>query len=84
MIKRVEQVDAGVKIQMFGEVKKQDIEKMVEECRSGQCSCSCDPSLMAKIEQIDVSGKDGKVEMSLKGKELSKESIEVAINECMG
>lgn len=84
MIKTVRKIDTGVKVRMFGEVKKQEIEAMVDECKNGQCRCNCDPAIMEKIEQIDVAGSDGDVAINLTGQQLDAEAIAKAVNECMG
>jgi len=77
MNKFVNATGNGVKISFSGEVKKQNIIKMVENCSTGACECMSDDT-KAKIKNMEVSGQDGSVELDLTG-DLSKEEIEAAL-----
>lgn len=68
----------GVKITFSGEVKKQNIVTMVENCATGACECMSDET-KKKIEGMEVSGVDGDVELQLSGKITQKE-IEDALS----
>lgn len=78
MNKFVNKMDNGVKISFTGEVKKQNIVTMVENCSTGKCECMSDET-KKKIEGMSVSGKDGEVELELSG-DISKEEIEQALS----
>lgn len=77
MNKNVFKTGEGVKINFTGEVKKQNIVKMVENCATGQCECMSDET-KAKIDTMEVSGKDGEVNLNLSG-EITSEEIEAAL-----
>jgi hypothetical protein len=77
MNKNVFQTNDGVKISFTGEVAKQNIVKMVENCATGQCECMSDET-KKKITNMQVSGKDGDVALDLSGN-VSKEEIEAAL-----
>ena len=77
MKKNVFKTGEGVKIAFTGEVEKQNIVKMVENCATGQCECMSDET-KKKITNMEVSGKDGQVNLELSG-EVSKEEIEAAL-----
>jgi len=77
MQKNVNITDNGVKISFTGEVKKQNIVKMVENCATGQCECMSDET-KKKIQNMQVNGKDGDVSLDLTG-DISKEEIETAL-----
>jgi len=77
MEKNVNTTDNGVKISFTGEVKKQNIVKMVENCATGQCECMSDET-KKKIQNMEVSGYDGDVSLALTG-DVSKEEIEAAL-----
>ena len=78
MIKRdVSKTASGVKIGFSGFVKKEEIEKMVQNCATGQCECMSDET-KKKITQMKVSGADGDVKLDLSG-EVSKDEIEQAL-----
>ena len=67
----------GVKIAFGGEVKKQNIVKMVQNCATGQCECMSETTKQ-KIRNMEVRGRDGAVELELSG-EVTKEEIEAAL-----
>ena len=77
MNKNVNTTNSGVKISFSGEVKKQNIVSMVENCSTGACECMSDET-KSKIKNMQVSGKDGDVELDLTG-DISKEEIETAL-----
>jgi hypothetical protein len=77
MNKNVLKTNDGVKISFTGEVEKQNIVKMVENCATGQCDCMSDET-KNKINKMEVSGKDGDVTIDLSG-DVSKEEIEAAL-----
>lgn len=77
MNKNVFKTNDGVKISFTGEVEKQNIVKMVENCATGQCECMSDET-KKKITNMQVSGKDGDVALDLSG-EITKEEIEAAL-----
>ncbi len=77
MEKKLFKTESGVKISFTGEVKKESIVKMVENCKIGQCDCMSNET-KAKISDIAVSGEDGNVEISLSGT-MSQEEIETAL-----
>ena len=77
MNKNVSKTGEGVKIAFTGEVEKQNIVKMVENCATGQCECMSDAT-KAKITNMEVSGKDGEVNLDLSG-DVTKEEIEAAL-----
>ncbi|SFZ98545.1 hypothetical protein MNB_SV-5-1528 [hydrothermal vent metagenome] len=78
MKKDVSKTNEGVKISFIGEVKKQNIVTMVQNCQTGSCECMTDETKM-KIKNMEVSGDDGEVQLNLTG-EISKEEIEAALS----
>jgi len=77
MNKNVLKTNQGVKISFTGVVEKQNIITMVENCKTGSCECMTDETKQ-KIENMEVSGKDGEVDLDLSG-EVTKEEIEAAL-----
>ena len=77
MQRNVNKTTDGVKISFNGEVKKQNIVTMVENCAGGKCECMNDETKQ-KIKNMQVSGEDGDVELELTG-DISKEEIEKAL-----
>jgi hypothetical protein len=72
MQKSVNKTNEGVKISFIGEVKKQNIVSMVENCSTGKCECMSDET-KKKISNMQVSGKDGDVKLNLSGDVTTKE-----------
>ena len=77
MNKNVFKTGEGVKINFTGAVEKQNIIKMVENCATGACECMSDET-KAKINNMEVTGTDGEVDLALTG-DVSKEEIEAAL-----
>lgn len=77
MEKKVFKTESGVKINFLGEVEKQNIVTMVENCSTGKCDCMSD-STKEKIENMKVDGVDGDVNINLEG-DVSVEEIQAAL-----
>ena len=77
MNKQVFKTQSGVKINFTGEVQKQNIVTMVENCSTGNCECMSDDT-KAKIKDMKVEGSDGDVELSLDG-DISIDEIKNAL-----
>ena len=77
MIKKSVQTTAnGVKVN-FQNIKLETITTMVQNCAEGKCECMSDET-KKKIQNMQVAGQDGQVELHLEG-EVSKEEIEAAL-----
>ena len=68
----------GVKITFSGAVEKQNVVEMVERCQTGKCDCMSDES-KEKIKDMNISGEDGNVELSIEG-DLDVEEIKTAVS----
>jgi len=77
MKKNVFSTNNGVNIKFSGEVKKQNIVTMVQNCSTGQCECMSDAT-KAKIKNMKVDGVDGDVSLELSG-DISTQEIEEAL-----
>ena len=77
MKKEVRTTRNGVRIAFSGDVKKQNVVAMVENCAAGRCECMSEAT-KRKIETMQVSGDDGDVELELTG-EIGREEIEAAL-----
>ena len=77
MKKNVFKTGDGVKISFTGTVEKQNIITMVENCKTGSCECMTYET-KKKISNMEVSGKDGEVNLNLSG-DVTKEEIEAAL-----
>jgi len=77
MQKKVSKTNNGVKINFLGEVQKQNIVTMVQNCSTGKCECMSDET-KAKIKDMRVHGDDGDVKLSLEG-DISVDEIQSAL-----
>ncbi len=77
MKKNVFSTNNGVNIKFSGEVKKQNIVTMVQNCSTGKCECMSDAT-KAKIKDMKVDGVDGDVSLKLSG-DISTQEIEEAL-----
>ncbi|WP_297486250.1 hypothetical protein [Sulfurimonas sp.] len=77
MKKEVSKTNDGVKINFLGEVKKDNIVTMVQNCSTGKCECMSDDT-KAKIKDMKVHGEDGDVNLSLEG-DVSVDEIHAAL-----
>ncbi|WP_373002109.1 hypothetical protein [Sulfurimonas sp.] len=68
----------GVKITFSGAVEKQNVVDMIERCQTGKCDCMSDES-KEKIKDMNISGEDGNVELSIEG-DLDIEEIKTAVS----
>ena len=80
--KYVVKIDKGAHVKFQGDVKIDDVQKMVDSCRTGGCGCSCDKGVMDTIEEKSVGGIDGDVTISLIGSDIEVSDIESAMQEC--
>ena len=77
MKKNIFSTNNGVNIKFSGEVKKQNIVTMVQNCSTGKCECMSDTT-KAKIKDMKVDGVDGDVSLKLSG-DISTQEIEEAL-----
>ncbi len=77
MEKNLFQTSQGLKISLGGEVKKENIVMMVDNCKSGKCECMSDETKQ-KLRSIEVSGEDGAVDIDLEG-DITAEEIAAAM-----
>jgi len=83
--KKVFKTSNGVNIKLTGDVKKDQVQSMLDSCVSDKecaCECDCDSIVMEKIEDKIVSGENGKVIISLVGKDIEVQEIQNALKGC--
>lgn len=56
----------GVKARLSG-FSTNDVESKIEACQNGQCGCDCDPSVMEKIEGIELTNENGGTTVTVTG-----------------
>jgi len=78
MKKSVHLTTNGVNIAFSGDIEKNKIITMVQNCSTGQCECMSDTTKQ-KITNMEVSGSDGDVNLTLTG-DLTQKEIEEALS----
>lgn len=81
MMFKVNNTESGVKA-FLGGFKAEDIAAKVQECRDGQCSCACDPKMMAKIENIEVAAEENGASITITG-DVKAEELEPMMKGCL-
>ena len=76
--KEVTKSNNGVNINFKGFVTKDKIESMVNNCKSGKCDCMSDETKQ-KITDMQVSGNDGDVKLTLSG-DINEDEIKKALD----
>ena len=62
--------------------KTKDLQAKIQECQDGNCSCDCDPSMMQKIQKIDVQSKDEGTSITISG-DVNAEELEPMMKGCL-
>ena len=62
--------------------KKEDVTAKIEACQEGSCECACDPEVMKKIENIQISGDENETNITVFG-DIDAETIAPMMQECL-
>ena len=71
----------GVKAFLSG-FSTEELGAKIEACQSGNCDCACDPSLMQKIEGIELVSVDGGSMLTVTG-DVDAETLAPMMHECL-
>lgn len=71
----------GVKA-FLGGFNTDDLSAKIEACKNGQCECSCDPSIMQKIENIELSSVEGGSSITIIG-DVNAQALAPMMQECL-
>lgn len=78
---KIDNTDTGVKAFVTG-FKTEELSAKIAECRDGECSCSCDPQIMQKIKNIEVTSENEGTNIVVTGDVDSKE-LEPLMRGCL-
>lgn len=78
---KVNNIDNGVKA-FLGGFKAENINAKVQECVDGNCSCDCDPQMMEKIKNIEVSSEKNGASITVTG-DVKAEELEPMMRGCL-
>lgn len=59
-----------------------EVESRIEACRNGQCSCDCDPALMAKIDGIDLQTEEDHAVLTVSG-DVDADTLAPMMQSCL-
>ncbi|MDO9055964.1 MAG: hypothetical protein Q7U69_05405 [Sulfuricurvum sp.] len=71
----------GVKA-FLGGFSTEELSAKIEACQNGQCDCACDPSIMQKIEGIELSTVEGGSTITITG-DVNAETLAPMMQECL-
>lgn len=78
---KINNTDTGVKAFITG-FKTEELSAKIAECQDGHCSCSCDPQIMQKIKNIEVTSENEGTNIIITGDVDSKE-LEPLMKGCL-
>lgn len=71
----------GVKA-FLGGFSTEELSAKIEACQNGQCECACDPSIMQKIEGIELSLVEGGSTITITG-DVDAQTLAPMMQECL-
>lgn len=77
----VSNIKNGVKATLKG-FSTQDLNAKIEACQNGQCDCDCDPSLMQKIEGIELKEENGDATLTVTG-DVDAQTLAPMMQSCL-
>lgn len=78
---KIKNVKNGVSATLSG-FNTKDISSKIDACKNGACECSCDPEIMKKIENIEISERENATIIMITG-DLSAETLAPMMRECL-
>ena len=63
-------------------IQSDTVIQKVNACKEGNCSCECDPAVMDKIENIDVTSAHGSTTISITG-DVSSQTLAPMMQSCL-
>lgn len=78
---KVQNTKSGVKATLTG-FNTKELSDKIDECKSGECSCSCSPEIMDKIQNIEVADENRSTSITITG-DVDKEELEPMMKECL-
>lgn len=71
----------GVKAFLTG-FNTEELNAKIEACKNGECACSCDPSMMQKIESINLVMVEGGSTLTITG-DVDAQTLAPMMQECL-
>ncbi|MDD2829573.1 MAG: hypothetical protein PHW18_08385 [Sulfuricurvum sp.] len=71
----------GIKA-FLGGFSTEELSAKIEACKTGECSCNCDPAMMQKIESIDLESVDGGSTITITG-DVDAQTLAPMMQECL-
>ncbi len=71
----------GVKA-FLGGFSTDELSAKIQACQNGECACDCDPSIMQKIEGIELSSVEGGSTITITGN-VDAQTLAPMMKECL-
>lgn len=78
---KISNIEKGVKAVLTG-FNTVELSDKISECQNGQCSCSCSPDIMRKIENIEVIGDNETTSITITG-DVKAQELAPMMKECL-
>jgi len=78
---KVYNIEKGVQAVLRG-FNKEELSIKIAQCQSGECSCSCTPEVMKKIQNIEVSSEHKATYITIIG-DVRIEDLAPMMKECL-
>lgn len=78
---KINNTASGISATLTG-LKMKDVTAKIEACQEGSCECACDPEVMKKIQNIEISGSDSETNITVTG-DIDVETIAPMMQECL-
>lgn len=78
---KINNIKNGVTATLSG-FNTNDISSKIDACKDGICECSCDPEIMKKIENIEVSETKNGTKITITG-DVCAETLAPMMKECL-
>lgn len=78
---KISNTENGVKAFITG-FKTEELSAKIQECQDGRCSCNCDPQIMQKIENIEVTSEKDGTNIVISGN-IDANELEPLMKECL-
>ncbi len=78
---KVTDTQNGVKATLSG-FKTEELASKIDACKNGECVCECDPQIMQKIENIEVTSNNENTDIVITG-DVDAKTLEPMMKECL-
>jgi len=78
---KMSQTTTGISAILTG-FNKENVSAKIAACQEGSCECACDPEVMHKIDNIEISGDSSVTTINISGN-IDADTIAPMMQECL-